>query len=206
MGKAETKYVIHNKVGDLYWLGASQRCWVPEAFGASKFKSADNATHEVNNIPNCDTRDIEVIQYAGKSSSMNAIDLTATKVLTPEEADATFDILQTCVSAFKDLDAMIVYYSQEEKKYDGMQQDILHRIEFGSVVGLTGLRLIAKLKDVRLKRREIKDKVAYLLAVKSSTVPLLGSTMETFEKHTDSRVYTPRVLNELFPEVENKEG
>lgn len=59
---------------------------------------------------------------------------------------------------FKELDKF-------KSDYDLAEQDILHYIEFEKYDAATGSRLLKKLKEVRISRREIKDEYEELQSI-----------------------------------------
>ena len=95
------------------------------------------------------------------------------------------------------LTALIDFYGKELSKCDLMQEDVLHKIEFDSVMGVQGVRLVKQLKEIRIKRREVKDKLSFLTMLKTKGMTGAASIWD-WEKAIEDRKYTPRVLDELF--------
>jgi hypothetical protein len=52
-----------------------------------------------------------------------------------------------------------------KSKYDLAEQDILHYIEFEKYDAATGARLLKKLKEIRIQRREIKSEYEELQSI-----------------------------------------
>ena len=77
--------------------------------------------------------------------------------------------------------------------------DILHYIEFFNFSASDGYKLSKALKDVRLRRREIKNQIEIIEYINSSTGTSIseGHLNRQLEAISEKQ-YTPRVLNELF--------
>lgn len=50
-------------------------------------------------------------------------------------------------------------------EYDKQQEDILHFIEFGKYNAVTMMKVTKKLRNVRIKRREVKNKLELLIPI-----------------------------------------
>ena len=119
-----------------------------------------------------------------------------------ESAGNAYGQLQSAAHEFSQsmikLTALIDFYVKELSKCDLMQEDVLHKIEFDSVMGIQGMRLVKQLKEIRIKRREVKDKLSFLTMLKTKDIMTGAASIRDWEKAIEDRKYTPRVLDELF--------
>jgi len=123
----------------------------------------------------------------------------ATKILSDEEAAAAYKALRPVAEHLKTLDDLIGYYNEKIKEYDDATLDMLHRIELGNIGGIVGFRLLKQLKELRIKRRECKDNFKYCTILRIYTTPKeLTEAVDKYEAKLKTRVYTPRVLKDLF--------
>ena len=83
--------------------------------------------------------------------------------------------------------------------------DIMHYIEFYNLDAAKGYKMYKMLKDCRLRRRKIKDEYEKVgAAITTLANEDLIEKMKTALKQMkglDNRVYTPRILTELFEEA-----
>lgn len=82
-------------------------------------------------------------------------------------------------------------------KYDAMQQDILHFIEFEKSTAPERMTIYAKLRDVRQARRKVKNMINVIGAFISETPVLPSETVKQIEI-LSTLEYKPRELKELF--------
>jgi hypothetical protein len=91
-------------------------------------------------------------------------------------------------------------YSQELSKYDLMEQDILHKIEFEKFNASEGYKYSKAIQNIRIQRRAVKNELDTLLQLKSvSSACLKGLTKIETEivKKEDTQhklKYKPRVI------------
>lgn len=83
--------------------------------------------------------------------------------------------------------------------------DIMHYIEFYNLDAAKGYKMYKMLKDCRLRRRKIKDEYEKVgAAITTLANEDLIEKMKTALKQMkglDNRLYTPRILTELFEEA-----
>ena len=83
--------------------------------------------------------------------------------------------------------------------------DIMHYIEFYNLDAAKGYKMYKMLKDCRMRRRKIKDEYEKVgMAITALANEDLIEKMKTALKQMkglDSRLYTPRILTELFEEA-----
>ena len=88
-----------------------------------------------------------------------------------------------------------------ESKVDQEISDILHYIEFFSFNACEGYKLAKGLKELRLKRRDIKNQLEAIKIISQHTCNMLtdGKTNKAL-CNIENKQYTPRILKELFEE------
>ena len=104
--------------------------------------------------------------------------------------------LHSFYEACGNLEQLQTFFTTQRSIMDRKQEDVLHKIEFGSVLGVNGVRYSKMLKDIRIKRRIAKDFLKILESVKAAY-----SEAQSYENQKDkleSRIYSPRELSELF--------
>ena len=82
-------------------------------------------------------------------------------------------------------------------RYEAMQQDILHYIEFEKSTAPERMTIYAKLRDVRQERRKVKNMINVLTAVITETPVLPSETVKQIDI-LSTLEYKPRELKELF--------
>lgn len=191
------KFVVYNVKEEMYLATDPTPTWVKEITLATQFNSEKKANNVI------------------VSSYKNFIKDTKCeiKVFTPqiesektqfdcESAGNAYGQLQSAAHEFSQsmikLTALIDFYVKELSKCDLMQEDVLHKIEFDSVMGIQGMRLVKQLKEIRIKRREVKDKLSFLTMLKTKDIMTGAASIRDWEKAIEDRKYTPRVLDELF--------
>jgi predicted nucleic acid-binding Zn ribbon protein len=82
---------------------------------------------------------------------------------------------------------------EELGKVDRKISDVMHYIELNAFNASKGYQLCKKLKDLRIERRGIKDRMAWNFIIKQMnyTSVITGSTVNSL-KGLDTRKYTPR--------------
>lgn len=120
--------------------------------------------------------------------------------MTETEALEQLQIAKTALHSFYEacgnLDKLQTFFATQQSIMDRKQEDVLHKIEFSSVLGVNGVRYSKMLKDIRIKRRIAKDSLKILENVKAAY-----SKAQSYENQKDkleSRIYSPRELSELF--------
>lgn len=86
-----------------------------------------------------------------------------------------------------------------ESEVDKEISDIMHFIEFNNFSASEGYKLCKAIKDLRLRRRRIKNELELINIVNMHTLNnvVLGHTNKAITG-LDKKQYTPRVLQELF--------
>ena len=83
--------------------------------------------------------------------------------------------------------------------------DIMHYIEFYNLDAAKGYKMYKMLKDCRLRRRKIKDEyekvgAAITILANEDLIEKMKTALKQM-KGLDNRLYTPRILTELFEEA-----
>lgn len=99
------------------------------------------------------------------------------------------------------LESLLTYYHEEELRQTGMQQDLLHKIEFdNSITGIQSIKYMRILKKVRKDRRVAKDREEILTEFKNNGGGRLVEKMISAFGKQNGRKYEPRQMPELFSE------
>lgn len=97
------------------------------------------------------------------------------------------------MSYTKELNAIISYTDLEIS-------DILHYIEFYKFSAAEGYKLCKKLQEICDRRREAKNKLQIINTIKMQSCMnvLSGKASKSIEKIVPEKIYTPRILDDLF--------
>ena len=87
----------------------------------------------------------------------------------------------------------------EESNIDKQISDILHYIEFYNFSASDGYKLCKVLKELRLRRRDVKNKIELISIINTHTCNNIanGNTNKAID-NLSKKQYVPRVLNDLF--------
>ena len=87
----------------------------------------------------------------------------------------------------------------EESNIDKQISDILHYIEFYNFSASNGYKLCKALKELRLRRRDIKNELELIGIISTHTCNNIanGNTNKAIDT-LGKKQYAPRVLNDLF--------
>lgn len=189
------KFVIKKANVNEYIAMTPSRHWVTSLEKATGFTAQEKAHNYMNNAKAFfESFETEIVEVGD--------DLGPFVPLSLDEAEVTFQKLRDAATLLADsvdnIGGLLATLYEELKKCDGMQQDLLHKIEFDDVRGLDGLHLVKQLKEVRIKRREIKDRVSFCEKLTGNGAVNLGTKVKQFDDFGKERAYTPRVLTELF--------
>lgn len=182
-----------------YYSSNAQCHWVEEMKAASTFNSREKAC----NFAKSGLKDkIHVLEYIEVGAKTEAGEVVPVPDLTKEEAEMAYEELRKAAEIFgkaaENIPALMKYYQNIQTEQDKLQQDLLHKFEFTSPGNIIFVKLGRMLKTCRLKRREAKDRLGYLIAI-GNAVP--KNVLKTHCGHDDlleNRVYEPRIAPELF--------
>lgn len=182
-----------------YYNQASKKNrWVTMAKSASKFHSLEEAEKQAGNARLQDHGTMQYITYNKEDGSIGI------PTMTKEEAEAAYEELIQAVEAFgkvaQKIPSIMQYYAGIQSEQDKLQEDLLHKIEFMPSNNILFVKYSRMLKKCRLVRREAKDRIAYMLAIKASFVTNLLDNHNKYFVALENRSYTPRVAKDIFNE------
>lgn len=192
------KYVICNTNTQLYFI-LTGRQWTEDKTKATYANSETG----IKNIISDHKKIFDSIQ-----ANIQIEELRTEETLQMTEAEALEQLqiaemaLHSFYEACGDLDKLKNFFTTQQSIMDRKQEDVLHKIEFGSVLGVNGVKYSKMLKDIRIKRRIAKDSLKILESVKAAYSK--AQSYENQKESLESRIYSPRELTELFSrQVEN---
>ena len=122
--------------------------------------------------------------------------------LTKEEAEAAYEELRQAVEIFgkaaEKIPAITKYYATIQSEQDKLQEDLLHKFEFTSPGNIIFVKLGRMLKACRIKRREAKDRLGYMIAIGDAKGKNILAAHNNHNHLIETRKYNPRVMPELF--------
>lgn len=186
------KYVICNTNTHLYFI-LTGRQWT-----ADKTKATyANSETGIKNIISDHKKIFDSIQA---NIQIEELRMEETLQMTEAEALEQLQIAETALHSFyeacNNLEQLQTFFTTQQSIMDRKQEDVLHKIEFGSVLGVNGVRYSKMLKDIRIKRRIAKDSLKILESVKAAYSK--AQSYENQKESLESRIYSPRELTELF--------
>lgn len=186
------KYVICNTNTHLYFI-LTGRQWT-----ADKTKATyANSETGIKNIISDHKKIFDSIQA---NIQIEELRMEETLQMTEAEALEQLQIAETALHSFyeacNNLEQLQIFFTTQQSIMDRKQEDVLHKIEFGSVLGVNGVKYSKMLKDIRIKRRIAKDSLKILESVKAAYSK--AQSYENQKESLESRIYSPRELTELF--------
>lgn len=124
---------------------------------------------------------------------------------TPVNIDNVKSLICDLSDQLKTMQGNKSWLTEMHSKIDREISDILHYIEFYSFNACQGYKLAKELKELRLKRRDIKNQLEAIDIINSHSCSMLadGKTNKAL-CNIENKSYTPRVLTELFEDKETK--
>lgn len=110
---------------------------------------------------------------------------------------------------------LVMSISPEEKRLnkeleiqENIQLDLLHEIEMAELNAIERMQVYSQLRKNRKERRKIKDTLDFIYSIKGYTNKfvekgILSETnhvikkIEVYDQHIETRIYAPRVLENL---------
>lgn len=186
------KYVICNTNTHLYFI-VSGRQWTGDKTKATYANSETG----IKNIISDHKKIFDSIQA---NIQIEELRTEETLQMTEAEALEQLQIAETALHSFYEacgnLEQLHIFFTTQQSIMDRKQEDVLHKIEFGSVLGVNGVRYSKMLKDIRIKRRIAKDSIRILENIKAAYSK--AQSYENQKKGLESQIYSPRELTELF--------
>ena len=208
-------YIIHNLKTNLFLKNPN--IWTPSLRKATKFQSEEKVNnymtnkfpHNFRNIP---TSDIEILDTNNLSDNLDDHS-DSLQILTAETAAQELENLKIFVDSMLTVSSLFMelprYYGGVVRTLDMETQDILHKIEFTNENVVNGFKRYKQLQDVRIRRREAKDALELVSLFLSSglltSLKTLKTEMEKLEKYLTERKYNPRIIPDIFEDMEDQE-
>ena len=186
------KYVICNTNTHLYFI-VPGRQWTKDKTKATYA----NSEIGIKNIISDYKKIFDSIQA---NIQIEELRTEETLQMTEAEALEQLQIAETALHSFYEacgnLEQLQIFFTTQQSIMDRKQEDVLHKIEFGSVLGVNGVRYSKMLKDIRIKRRIAKDSIKILENIKAAYSK--AQSYENQKESLGSQIYSPRELTELF--------
>ena len=119
-----------------------------------------------------------------------------------------FNVMLKQVNTFMtDLPRRIQQVKMEINYYQEELQDLEHYIEFTNLSASQGYKIAKEIKDVRMKRRELKNELEYLEIIEKRMknalrhqdgISQVADGINRTTERISTRTYTPRVRKDLF--------
>lgn len=186
---SENKYFSHDA-----------KChWVSSVKEAAVFNSLEKATNYAKNGLKDRIHSLEYIEVTSKDPGVLGDE---TSTLTKEEAEKAYDELRATAQAFgkaaENIPAIMKYYQNVQDQQNKLQEDLLHKFEFTSPSNVIFVMLGRMLNACRLKRREAKDRLGYLITIDNAKARQLLQAHNNHDNLIETREYSPRIAPELF--------
>ena len=186
--------------GDSY-LGMSKNSYIPvkDLKSATKFSEIKNANSILkNSVPKILKRNYNWTIKEIEDDS----DVKNTKInnqYTSVDIDDLKETINNLSSKLSTLQGNKEWLLEEESNLDKQISDILHFLEFNTFSACEGYKLCKALKELRLKRREVKNELELIniINMHNCTHIANGNTNKAISG-IENKKYAPRVLTELF--------
>lgn len=186
------KYVICNTNTHLYFI-VSGRQWTKDKTKATYANSETGIKNIISDYK-------KIFDSIQANIQIEELRTEETLQMTEVEALEQLQIAETALHSFyeacNNLEQLQIFFTTQQSIMDRKQEDVLHKIEFGSVLGVNGVRYSKMLKDIRIKRRIAKDSIRILENIKAAYSK--AQNYENQKEGLESRIYSPRELTELF--------
>lgn len=186
------KYVICNTNTHLYFIVSGRR-WTEDKTKATYANSETGIKNIISDYK-------KIFDSIQANIQIEELRTEETLQMTEVEALEQLQIAETALHSFyeacNNLERLQIFFTTQQSIMDRKQEDVLHKIEFGSVLGVNGVRYSKMLKDIRIKRRIAKDSIRILENIKAAYSK--AQNYENQKEGLESRIYSPRELTELF--------
>ena len=186
------KYVICNTNTHLYFI-LTGRQWTADKTKATYANSETGIKNIISNHK-------KIFDSIQANIQIEELRMEETLQMTEAETLEQLQIAETALHSFyeacNNLEQLQIFFTTQQSIMDRKQEDVLHKIEFGSVLGVNGVKYSKMLKDIRIKRRIAKDSIKILESVKAAYSR--AQSYENQKESLESRIYSPRELTELF--------
>ena len=186
------KYVICNTNTHLYFI-VSGRQWTKDKTKATYANSETGIKNIISDYK-------KIFDSIQANIQIEELRTEETLQMTEAEALEQLQIAETALHSFyeacNNLEQLQIFFTTQQSIMDRKQEDVLHKIEFGNVLGVNGVRYSKMLKDIRIKRRIAKDSIRILENIKAAYSK--AQSYENQKESLGSQIYSPRELTELF--------
>ena len=171
--------------------------WTDDIKLATKFSTLDAINNYIKNSLPGKANELEYLTFDGKEVTEDSI-----PTLTKEEAEAAYEELRKAAELFgkaaEKIPAITKYYTTIQSEQDKLQEDLLHKFEFTSPGNIIFVKLGRMLKACRIKRREAKDRLGYMIAIGDAKGKNILAAHNNHNRLIETRNYSPRIAAELF--------
>ena len=186
-------YII--QCGDGYIARNKNNSFYVAANETEAFKIADEqkAINIMTRLPKAvRTNNEQLIEIVDLASTVN-------NQYVPIDMSHVKELICNLSDQFKAMKGNKEWLLEMESNVDKEISDILHYIEFYSFNACDGYKLAKELKNLRLKRRDIKNQLEVINIISNHTCNMLadGKTNKAL-CNIENKQYTPRVLTEIF--------
>lgn len=183
-----SKYYVYRKDIDRYLAPANNE-WVSK-YEACVWNDKETAERRKQELVKKEYYDkVQVMEYCWHSS---------------KEIEKRYKKLLDAVETLSYVSDIHKYYSDKKQACEDMTQDILHKIELEPIsLGLEGIELLYKLKNVRKERRECKDAIRLCNMINNTSLKKFDVLVEEYNKYINDRTYVPKALPEIFNKKES---
>ena len=190
-------YIFVDGDSNIY-LGMTNNNYIPVKADAKKFPSEKAATSALQScVPkilrkNYSWKTLEVEEAMSSDFKVNA-------QYTHVDIDDLRESISNLSKKFSVLQGNKEWLLEEQSNIDKQISDVMHFIEFNSFSACEGYKLCKALKELRLKRREVKNELELINIINCHTCNNIakGNTNKAINS-IENKQYTPRVLVELF--------
>lgn len=180
-----------------YYTYTKENHWTNNIDAAGRFTTLEAAQKYAKNALKDKLHELQYLTLDDKRVNEDSI-----PTLTKEEAEAAYEELRQAVEIFgkaaEKIPTITKYYATIQSEQDKLQEDLLHKFEFVSPGNIIFVKLGRMLKDCRVKRREAKDRLGYMIAIGNAKGKDILNAHNNHNHMIETRNYSPRIASELF--------
>lgn len=189
----------------VYYILQSENDYIAKATNSSLYITTDRSKafeistrEKANNI-------ISTLPNALKEKKFEIVEETSDTVncqYTAVDMEETKKLICSLSTQLKTIKGNKEWLLEMLSRIDQEISDIIHYIEFYNFSASNGYKLCKELKDLRLKRRDIKNQLEVIDIISNHCNPLAEGKTNKAICDIENKQYTPRILKELFEEKE----
>lgn len=204
------KYLLCDKKERVFIRYHKGCCITSSILAAKQFNTAAAATNVIDTLPKeLKSMNWLVVKASDFPDRENGIPTAAdwdnistaqvrNMVIDDESINGAIQLAESMLESAKSLEKVRDKLSSDLSWCEMATQDILHKIENDKLNAVEQCKLVRKLKEIREKRREVKDQLA-IVSNLLKLQPVVSSVTNGIQTiRTKEPVYHPRVLPELF--------